>query len=142
MYPFRKLSVWRRAHALVLAVHEVTERRDRGRHLSLVYQTRRASASVAANIVKGSAQATSAQFAEYLTTALNDAKELDYQVLLARDLGVISLADFARLEARIDQVCGMLAMLRQRVIQGSERGSYRRRPPINLPFSHHHPPSD
>jgi four helix bundle protein len=141
MYPFRKLSVWRRAHALVLAVHEVTERSDRGRHASLIDLTRRASASVAANIVKGSAQATSRQFAQYLTSALNAAKELDYHVLLARDLGVIPLSDVTRLEARIDQVCGMLAVLRLRVLQGENRRPPGRPGHVSLPFSLRHPTS-
>src|SRR5262245_48168130 len=109
MFPFRKLSVWRRAHALALMVHEVTERRSRGRYYSLINQMRRASASIPANIAEGSGQVTAPQFARYLTIAIGSARELDYHVLLAKDLGVLPMSDYARLSARADQLCGMLA---------------------------------
>jgi four helix bundle protein len=117
MYPFRKIVVWRRAHALALNVHEVTERAYRGRYVSLINQMRRASMSVAANIAEGSGQVTAAQFARYLSIALGSARELDYHVLIARDLGVLPTSDYARLDARVDQVCRMLAVLRLRVLQ-------------------------
>ena len=121
MYPFRKLSVWRRAHALTLLIHEVTERSHRGRYLSLVNQMRRASMSVAANIAEGTGQVTGAQFARYLTIALGSARELDYHVLVAKDLKLLGSSDYARLDARVDQVCRMLAVLRLRVLERARR---------------------
>lgn len=116
MHPFRKLNVWRRAHSLALAVHQISEGRPRVRYVSLINQMCRASASIPANIVEGSAQVTAPQFARYLTMAIASAKELEYHILLARDLGVVAAADYTRLEARIDQVCGMLVVLRKRVL--------------------------
>ena len=121
MHPFRKLSVWRRAHSLALAVHEVSEWRSRVRYVSLIDQMCRASASIPANIVEASAQVTAPQFARYLTIAFASAKELEYHILLARDLGVIAVADYTRLEARIDQVCGMLVVLRKRILEDGGR---------------------
>lgn len=127
MFPFRKLSVWKRAHALALAVHEVTERVYRGRYASLIHQMRRASMTVAAKIAEGSGQVTKPEFARYLTIALGSARELDYHALLAKDLGLLPLSDYARLEARIDQVCRMIAVLRLRVVQEAWRTSIRTR---------------
>lgn len=121
MYPFRKLSVWQRAHSLTLSVHEVTERGSRGRYVSLVNQMRRASMSIPANIAEGTGQVTAAKFARYLTIALGSARELDYQVLVAHDLGLLHSSDYARLDARVDQVCRMLAALRLRVLQRTPR---------------------
>ena len=128
MYRFRKLAVWRRAHALTLQVHEVTERVYRGRFLSLIGQMRRASMSIAANISEGSGQVTDAQFARYLTIALGSARELDYHILLAKDLGILSSSDYARLDARVDQVCRMLMGLRTRVVQRAELRATKPRP--------------
>ena len=121
MFPFRKLAVWRRAHALALMVHEITERNARGRYYSLINQMRRASASIPANIAEGSGQVTAPQFARYLTIAIGSARELDYHVLLAKDLGVLPLSEYARLSARADQLCGMLAVLRVRVLERADR---------------------
>jgi four helix bundle protein len=122
MYPVRKLSVWRRAHALTLLIHEVTERSHCGRYLSLVNQMRRASMSIAANIAEGTGQVTAAQFTRYLTIALGSARELDYHVLMARDLRLLGSSDDARLDARVDQVCRMLAVLRLRVLERGKGG--------------------
>ena len=124
MFPFRRLVAWRRAHALVLHVHEVVERVSRGRYLSLIDQMCRCSMSIAANIAEGSGQVSGMQFARYLTIALGSARELDYHVLLARDLGVFSSSDYARLDARVDEVCRVLVVLRRRVV---ERASARTR---------------
>ena len=122
MFPFRRLAAWRRAHALALQVHQVTERTTG--YQSLVNQMRRASSSVAANIAEGSGQVNAAQFARYLTIALGSARELDYHLLLARDLGLYSSSDYARLDARVDEVCRVLVVLRLRVLQRSEGGNH------------------
>ena len=144
MFPFRKLAVWRRAHALSLAIHEVTERVYRGRYASLIDQMRRASVSIAASIVEGSGQTTKPQFARYLTIALDSARELDYHALLAKDLGILPLSDYARLEARVDQVCRMIAVLRIRVLEEADRSRLRtrsnREPTVSPTSDFHRPP--
>jgi four helix bundle protein len=128
MFPFRKLAVWQRAHRLTLNVHEITERVYRGRYASLISQMRRASMSIGANIAEGSGQVTPAQFARYLTIALGSVRELDYHVLLAKDLGLLPLSDYARLDARIDQLAGMLTVLRVRVLERANGKGARSRP--------------
>lgn len=144
MFPYRKLSVWQRAHALSLMVHEVTERNRRGRFYSLINQMRRASASIPANIAEGSGQVTAPQFARYLTIAIGSARELDYHVLLAKDLGVLPLSDYARLSARTDQLCGMLAVLRVRVLErtaNEPKNSVHQARAVNPKSALRHPPS-
>ena len=147
MYPFRKLNVWRRAHALVLQVYQVTEPAfQRHRYWSLIDQMRRAAMSVTSNIVEGSGHTSSAQFARYLAIALASARELDYHVLLARDLGVITVSDSARLDARVDEVSRMLLVFQQRVSERASRKTPRRAYPKSnrVPLTSHlsHPPSD
>ena len=144
MFPFRKLAVWRRAHALALMVHEVTERNFRGRYASLIDQMRQASSSVPSNIAEGSGATTAPQFARYLAIAICSARELDYHVLLAKDLGVLPLSDYARLSARTDQLCGMLAVLRVRVLERAETASRNRlhqARAVNPKSALRHPPS-
>jgi len=144
MHPFRKLAVWRRAHLLALQLHEVTERHYQGRYWSLIDQMRRAAVSVASNISEGSGQATNPQFARYLTMALGSVRELDYQILLARDLGVIPMSDCVRLDARVEQVARMLTVFRSRVVARVDLKPNRRvnrmsgPPPSHVP----RPPSD
>jgi len=131
---------------LTLKVHVATEPAfQRRRYWSLIDQMRRASMSVASNISEGSGHATSAQFARYLTIALASARELDYHILLAHDLAVITPSDYARLDARIDQVSRMLLVFRNRVAERAQNANPRRRvDQIRGPLTPHlpHPPSD
>lgn len=120
MLPFRRLAAWRRAHALALHVHEVTESLGTRRHWSLVAQMRRAAVSIAANIAEGSGRASEAEFAHFLAIALASARELDYHALLAKDLALVTPSDYARLEARVDEVCRILVVLRRKVVEKAE----------------------
>ena len=101
--------------------------------------------SIAANIAEGSGQVTPPQFARYLTIALGSARELDYHLLLGKDLGVLPLSDYARLDARINQVSAMLAALRTRVLQKTNGTQIRsdRVPAVvaHRPSPIHHPVS-
>jgi four helix bundle protein len=121
MHPFRNLTVWQKAHELCLRVHRVSHRFDWREHSGLASQVRRAAYSVAYTIAEGCGRDTAAQFGHALQVARERAHELDYQLLLARDLGALDSAEHARLEARVDEVSRMLVALRRRVVRTSAR---------------------
>ncbi len=120
MQIYKKLSVWRKAHELALRIFAVTTPIQSSRNSWLANQLRRAAASIPANIAEGSGRVTAPQFAHFLQHAIGSARELDYHLLLARDLSLISSSDHATLEARTDEVAKMLVALRKTV---SSRGS-------------------
>jgi four helix bundle protein len=129
MYPFRKLTVWEKAHELTLRIYRVTEGSVSRRYPSLTSQLRRAVSSIPANIAEGAAQASDAQFNRYLLIAIASANEAEYHLLLAKDLDAISTRDFAVLEARVGVVKGMLAGLRKRVLERVRKTGRRMPPP-------------
>ncbi len=117
MHPFRRLSVWSKAHDLVLLAYPLTEGAMHSRFPGLSSQLRRSLASIPANIAEGAGHASQAQFNRYLTIALASAREAEYHLLLAKDLGAIDLKQYAVLEARLGAVSGMLFKLRSRITQ-------------------------
>jgi four helix bundle protein len=117
MYPFRKLSVWVKAHALTLRAYEATDGPMTRRYPGLSTQLRRAIAAIPANIAEGTGHASQAQFNRYLEIAIASSHEAQYHLLLARDLLAISSKDYAGLEARLSEVRGMLMGLRKRVLE-------------------------
>ena len=125
MHPYRKLSVWRKAHALTVLVYRATQRFDRD-HGPIAVQLRRAAHSIPSNIAEGSGRVANPQFAHHLQVSIASARELDYFLLLATDLGQISSKDHAILEARVDQVTAMLVALRQTVVARAVAGRTRR----------------
>ncbi|HRN52555.1 MAG TPA: four helix bundle protein [Gemmatimonadaceae bacterium] len=115
MHPFRRLSVWEKAHALTLMIYPITEGQMLRRFPSLAQQLRRSVSSIPANIVEGAGLGSQAQFNRHLTIALASAREAEYHLLLAKDLGAIDLKTFATLEARLGEVQAMLNSLGRRV---------------------------
>ena len=123
MHPFRRLAVWEKAHALTLMIYPMTEGQMLRRFPSLAHQLRRAVSSIPANIVEGAGLGTQAQFNRHITIALASAREAEYHVLLAKDLGAIDLKTFAVLEARLGEVQAMLNALGRRVRERISGGS-------------------
>jgi four helix bundle protein len=75
----------------------------------------RAAMSIPANIVEGSSQDSRREFGRYLGYAANSATELEYHLIIARDILAISLNDYATLASRTVEVRKMLRGLLKRV---------------------------
>jgi len=86
MQNFRELKVWNKAHTVTLATYSATESFPTSERCGLTSQMRRAATSIAANIAEGCGRSSDADFARFLHVAMGSASELEYLVLLARDL--------------------------------------------------------
>ena len=116
--PFQELEVWRAAHALALDVYRATTSFPEAERFGLQSQLRRAAVSVASNIAEGSAL-TDVEFRRFLRTALGSATEVEYQILLARDLGFLGSESQADLDAKVGSIKRMLqAFIRTAVRSG------------------------
>jgi four helix bundle protein len=89
MRDFRELKVWHKAHQLTLDVYRATKSFPREELYSLTNQIRRAAISIGANIAEGAGKNSRPEFAWFLQIALGSASELEYHLLLARDLGYL-----------------------------------------------------
>jgi len=113
MQDFKKLEVWQLAHRLTLHLFRVCDRRF-SRYPSLKSQTLRASQSIGSNIAEGTGGADP-EFARFLGHSLRSAKELENDLLLARDLLIIRIDEFDRLMAHLELVRGKLIVLIRRL---------------------------
>jgi four helix bundle protein len=117
MQDFRRLRVWRAAHELALRVYAVTWAFPPDERFGLTAQVRRSAASVPANIAESCGRGGGRDQARFPQVALGSASELESHLLLARDLGVLSLEGYQELAATIEAIKKMLTGLRRRVIQ-------------------------
>ncbi len=113
MKGFRELKVWHKAHELTLAVYGTTRRFPREEIYGLTSQMRRSAASVAANIAEGCGRRSDGEMARFLRIARGSASELEYHVLLARDLHLLEEHEHRDLQ-QSDEVQRMLTALIQR----------------------------
>lgn len=90
---------------------------------ALVGQSRRAAISVAANIAEGCSRGSSRDFAKFLNISYASAGELEYHLILARDLGVIGAREFHALSTQVDDVRRMLTGLIRRVRERERSGT-------------------
>jgi four helix bundle protein len=105
---FKKLHVWEKAHALAVDTHRVATRMRRSQDVALRGQIIRAAFSIPANIVEGRRQESEKEFARFLRIALNSGCELEYHLILARDIGAMTDADSDSLIRKCIQVRKML----------------------------------
>jgi four helix bundle protein len=115
MQDFRKLDVWTKAHELAVQCFRLTQQRPDTAFPGLVSQMRRAASSIPANIAEGCGHTSQAELARFLQHSIASAMELEYHLLLARDLELIPLSAYAKLDARNTQVRQMLIGLLKRV---------------------------
>ena len=116
MSDFRKLLVWQKAHELALAVDRSAAGIRASRYASLRNQMIRAAMSIPANIVEGSGQESRREFGRFLRFAINSASELEYHLMMAKDVGVIAGHDFSSLTTQTVEVRKMLIGLQRKVV--------------------------
>ena len=115
MQDFRKLKVWEKAHVLTLDVYQASKSFPRDEIYGLTSQMRRASVSIGANIAEGSCRRGDVDFARFLQMAAGSASEVEYHLLLARDLNLLEASDNQRLSEEAVEVKRMLASLMQKL---------------------------
>jgi len=100
---------------LTLAVYAATQQFPREERYGLTSQLRRASSSVPANIAEGCGRSSTADFCRCLHIAAGSASELEYHLMLARDLGYLELPTFARLANDVNDLKRMLSAFTRRL---------------------------
>jgi four helix bundle protein len=111
MGDYRALKVWQKAHQLTLAVYQNTEHFPKNELFGLTSQLRRSAASIPANLAEGSGRDSDRELVRYCRISLVSAMELDYHLLLARDLGYLVEERYSELEVKTSEVRRMLAAL-------------------------------
>ena len=119
MQNYRRLAVWRKAHAIALNIHRLTENIPKRRCAGLVSQLQRAALSIPANIAEGASRATDKDFAKFLQIALASTTEVEYHLEFAADAAIISHSEFLLRQQEIVEVRRMLTGLVKHVRQAN-----------------------
>ena len=115
MKDFRQLKVWQKAHQLTLAIYQLTASFPREEIYGLTAQMRRAAASIPANLAEGCGRNSDAELARFSSIAAGSASELEYHLLLAKDLNLIQLNDNPLLAEQIVEIKRMLTVFVQKL---------------------------
>ncbi len=111
MKDFKDLNVWKKSHALALAVYKAIGNFPKEELYTLTSQLRRTAGSVPANISEGCGRGGDPEFGRFLQVAMGSASELEYHLLLAHDLRYLRDEAFNQLTRNVVEVKRMLASL-------------------------------
>ena len=109
MLSFKDLVVWQRSHLLTVEIYEVTQCFTKEEIFGLTSQIRRAVSSIPTNIAEGCGRRTNAELANFLNIASGSASEVEYEILLAKEVGYISTEQFETWTHEIGEIRSMLA---------------------------------
>lgn len=105
---FKELKVWNKAHELVIFVYKITKKFPQDEKFGLSSQMRRATVSIASNIVEGFRRYSNKVSVNFYDMADGSLEELKYQFLLSRDLSYITAEEFDYSIALSEEVSKML----------------------------------
>ena len=106
---FRDLIAGQKSVDLVVEVYRVTQAWPREEVFGLTSQTRRSAISVPANLAEGCGRRTDKELDCYVRISLGSATELEYHLILARDVGCLQPAIYDSLIRATLEIQNMLA---------------------------------
>jgi four helix bundle protein len=110
-----RLQVFHRAHSLTLELYRITGTFPAREKYELARQMRLAASSIGMNLAEGSARSSEPDYARFVSIAQGSTAELEYQLRLALDLGLIDHPTHDELDMQVKQVAKMLRGLRKRL---------------------------
>jgi four helix bundle protein len=108
MRDFRNLQGWQKGHRLTLDAYEATSGFPKAELYGLTGQVRRSAASIPANIAEGCGRSGDAELARFMLIAMGSASELEYHLLLTKDLGYLDPPQYEALLQKTQEVKRML----------------------------------
>lgn len=100
--------MWRKAHRVTLEVYRLSRSLPKEEKYGLTSQLQRAVSSIPMNIAEGCGRGSDADFARYIYHAIGSANEVEYQLILLKDLRVINLETYPLLITELQGVRKML----------------------------------
>jgi four helix bundle protein len=98
------LDIWKEAINLTKIVYEMTSNFPKEELFNLTSQIRRAAVSVASNIAEGCAKNSKKELIQHLNIALGSISELETQVIISKEIGLLKEKDFSTISSKIESI--------------------------------------
>lgn len=115
MKNFKELRIWQRSHQLVLDIYLITKSFPKEEVYGLTSQIRRSCSSIPTNIAEGCGRDSDAELPRFLVIVMGSSSELEYQLLLTKDLAYLNIDDYEKLNDELIEIWKMLNMFIQKL---------------------------
>ena len=101
---YERLTCWAQARALVSEIYRVSREFPGEERYGLTAQLRRSAISIPSNIAEGCGRGSNRALSAFLDIAIGSSNELETQLYLALDLGLIDQAIFLKIKEQVISV--------------------------------------
>lgn len=108
MKGYKDLIVWQKSKDLAVTVYKIVKSFPKEELYGLSSQTKRSAVSIPSNIAEGSRRRSKKEFVNFLSIAYASGAELETQLIIALELGLISEDDYNVIEAQLNEIMKML----------------------------------
>lgn len=115
MRDFKKYDIWKLSHVFTLKIYDLTKSYPKDEIYGIISQIRRASSSIPTNISEGCGRDSDSEFNRFLTIALGSASEVEYLIILSKDLNYIDENSFIILNEEINIIKRKIYSLKQKL---------------------------
>ena len=115
MIDYKKYNVWQKSHQLVLEIYAITAKYPKSEQFNLISQINRAVLSIPTNIAEGCGRETQKELLRFLYISSGSAHELEYLLLVSKDLKYIEESLYIKLYSDINEIKKMLAALIRKI---------------------------
>ena len=110
-HSYRDLIVWQKAKSLAVHVYQQTEGFPKAETYGLTSQIRRAAISVVSNVAEGQGRLTAGEFQQFLGHSRGSLLELETQLEIACEQGLLDKNVYENLTQESYQVLGLINRL-------------------------------
>ncbi|XOV92298.1 MAG: four helix bundle protein [Bacteroidota bacterium] len=115
MREYKKYGVWQDSIQLTSQIYELTRSFPDDEKFGLTNQIRRATISIASNIAEGASRSSTKDFSRFLEIAQGSSFEVDTQLLIAKNLSLITESDFNTLSEKISSIGKQISGLKRKL---------------------------
>lgn len=123
MKDFKELEIWKRSHKMTINIYRATQKFPKEELYGLTSQIRRAASSIPTNIAEGCGRRTNAELANFLNIASGSASEVEYELLLAKDMDYINDVQYQLFAKEICEIRSMLAAYMRTLMSNQKKKS-------------------
>lgn len=104
MATHRDLDAWKKSIDLVVKIYKTTENFPKEEIYGITSQIRRAAVSISSNIAEGAGRNSDKEFMHFLSISIGSLAEVDTQLIICRELKLITKEIYEELEIDIVNV--------------------------------------
>ncbi len=112
---YREQFIWKRGIQLAINCYRLTEHFPKSELYGLTSQIRRSAVSVPSNIAEGYGRRTTKEYIQFLHIALGSLRELDTQLIIAKEVNLAETEFFTSLLKEVDQLQGIMVSTIQKI---------------------------